>query len=146
MQVREVMTRGAECIQPEATLQDAARRMRELNVGALPICDNDRLAGMVTDRDITIRATAEGRDPRTATVREVMTAETIYCFEDQDVREVAQLMEQKQIRRLPILSRDKRMVGIVSLGDLAVKAHDQKLSGSTLEHVSEPSRPARAAA
>lgn len=144
MQVRDVMTRGVECIAPEATLQKAAQRMRELNVGALPICENDRLAGMVTDRDITLRATAEGRDPRTTTVREVMTPDITYCFEDQDVREAARIMEEQQIRRLPVMNRDKRMVGIVSLGDLAVRTDNERLTGETLEGVSEPSRHQRA--
>ena len=141
MQVKEVMTCDAECIPPDSTLQKAAQRMRDLNVGSLPICDNDRLAGMITDRDITVRAIADGRDPKTIAVREIMTPQIVYCFEDQDVQEAARLMEEKQIRRLPILNRNKRLVGIVSLGDLAVKAEDEKMSGKTLERVSEPSEP-----
>src|SRR5215469_8117944 len=107
MQVKDVMTRDAECISPDSTLQQAAQRMQALNVGSLPICDHDRLAGMITDRDITVRATAEGRDPKTCAIREIMTPQIVYCFEDQDVREVAHIMEDRQIRRLPILNRDK---------------------------------------
>jgi CBS domain-containing protein len=98
---------------------------------------------MITDRDITIRSTAGARDPRKATVREAMTPEVVYVFDDQDVAEAAQLMEEKQIRRLVVLDREKRLVGIVSLGDLAVKSGDDELSAETLEQVSEPAQPKR---
>jgi CBS domain-containing protein len=135
------MTKKAECTNPDATLQDAAGRMRDLDVGSLPVCDKDRLVGMVTDRDITVRSVAEGHDPRSDHVRDVMTQGITYVFEDQDVREAAELMREKQVRRLPVLNRDKRLVGIVSLGDLAVQTGDDKLSGNTLEGVSEPSKP-----
>jgi CBS domain-containing protein len=138
MQVKEVMTPGVECIPPDSTLQDAARKMQALDVGPLPVCDHDRLAGMLTDRDIVVRAVAEGRDPGTTRVRDVMTPEVVYVFEDQDVQEAARLMEEKQVRRLLVLNRDKRLVGIVSLGDLAVETGDEKLVGRTLEHVSLP--------
>src|SRR5262249_18576538 len=113
--------------------------MKNLDVGPLPVCgDNDRLAGMLTDRDITVRAVAEGRDPRGTTVQEGMTPDVIYCFEDQDVREAARLMQERQVRPLVVLHRGKRLVGIVSLGDLAVETGDAKLAGSTLEQVSLP--------
>src|SRR5829696_6661330 len=121
MRVREVMTRGVECTSPDATLQEAAAKMKSLDVGPLPVCDNDRLVGMITDRDITVRATAEGEAPTAVRVRDVMTPDVIYCFDDQDASEAARLMEQNQVRRLVVLNRDKRMVGIVSLGDLAVE-------------------------
>jgi len=137
MQVRDVMTSHAECIRPEATLQEAARRMKELDVGSLPVCDHDRLAGLITDRDIAVRSVAEGHDPKSDAVRDTMTPGVVYCFEDQDVTEAADLMQDNQIRRLPVLNRDKRLVGIVSLGDLALSA-DEKLSGRTLEAISEP--------
>jgi CBS domain-containing protein len=137
MQVKEVMTRGVECVGPDATLQEAARKMKDLDVGPLPICDNDRLAGMVTDRDITVRAVAEGKDPRNTRVREVMTPGINYVFEE-DVAHAAQLMKDKQVRRLVVLNRDKRLVGIVSLGDLAVETGDEHLAGDTLERVSQP--------
>jgi len=146
MQVSEVMTRGAECVSPDTTLQAAARKMKALDVGPLPICDNDRLTGMLTDRDIVIRAVADGLDPRTAQVRDTMTPGITYCFEDQDVTEAAQLMKDHQIRRLPVLNRDKRLVGIVSLGDLAVGTGNERLAGETLEQVSEPSMPQEAPA
>jgi len=141
MQVKEIMTKGAECVSPSSTLQEAARKMKTLDVGPLPICDNDRLTGMITDRDITVRAVAEGCDPKTTTVKDVMTPDVVYCFEDQDVREATKLMKEHQIRRLVVLNRDKRLVGIVSLGDLAVDTGDEALAGRTLEQVSEPSRP-----
>jgi CBS domain-containing protein len=143
MQVHEVMTRGAECIRPTASVQEAARKMRDLDVGPLPVCgDDDRLKGMVTDRDIVLRAIAEGRDPKTTRVGDVMTPTIVHCFEDQDVTEAARLMKENQIRRLVVLNRDKRLVGIVSLGDLAVDT-DEEPVGNTLEAVSEPAAPRR---
>jgi len=144
MQVKEIMTRGADCTRPTASLQEAARKMRELDVGPLPVCgDNDRLVGMLTDRDITIRAVAEGQDPKTARVQDIMTPNIVYVFEDQDVTEAAQLMKEKQVRRLVVLNRDKRLAGIVSLGDLAAKTGDEGMSGEALGRVSEPARPRR---
>ncbi|MEW6296415.1 MAG: CBS domain-containing protein [Thermodesulfobacteriota bacterium] len=143
MQLKEIMTQGVDVISPDATLQEAAAKMKTLDVGPLPVCDGDRLVGMLTDRDIAVRAVAEGRDPTTTPVREVMTPEVIYCFEDQSVEEAAKLMEEKQIRRLPILNRNKWLVGIVSLGDLAVGTGDQQLAGEVLEQVSEPAEPRR---
>ncbi|MCI0462241.1 MAG: CBS domain-containing protein [Gemmataceae bacterium] len=141
MRVNEVMTRGVECIRPDATLQEAAERMKALDIGPLPVCDDDRLVGMLTDRDLVLRAVAEGRDPRTTRVRDTMTPDIVYCFEDQDVREAARLMKEKQIRRLVVLNRDKRLVGILSLGDLAVDTGDEQLAGETLEQISEPATP-----
>ena len=139
MKVKDVLTRGAECVGPDATLQEAARKMRDLDVGPLPVCgDNDRLVGMLTDRDITVRAVAEGKDPRTAKVPDVMTEGISYCFEDDDVEAAARLMRDKQVRRLVVLNRDKRLVGIASLGDLATETGDEHLAGKTLERVSQP--------
>ena len=143
MRVSEVMTKGAECTRPDATLQEAAGRMKELDIGSLPVCDNDRLIGMVTDRDLTVRATAQGSHPGKTRVRDVMTPEVHWCFEDQDVADAARLMKDKQIRRLPVMNRDKRLVGIVSLGDLAVDSGDEELAGNTLEAISEPAEPNR---
>jgi len=132
MLLRDVMTPHVEVIHPDATLREAAQKMKTLDVGPVPVCDGDRLQGMLTDRDITIRATAEGRDPNTTRVREVMTPDVVYCFEDQDVREAARTMEQWQIRRLIVLNQDKRLVGIVSLGDLATQTGDEELDSSEL--------------
>src|SRR5215510_9859599 len=143
MQVRDVMTPQVEVIAPTATLTEAAEKMSQLEVGPLPVCDGSQLVGMLTDRDITIRATAKGRDPNTTRVREVMTPEVVYCFEDQDVEIAVQMMAMRQIRRVPVLSRGKRLVGIVSLGDLAVETGNRDLAGETLEQVSEPAEPKR---
>jgi CBS domain-containing protein len=139
MRVADVMTHSAECARPSDSIAHAAERMRELDVGALPVCgDNDKLAGIVTDRDITIRGTAECCDPEGTHVSDIMTPGIVYCFEDQDVSEAARVMEEKQVRRLVVLNRDRRMVGILSLGDLAVRNHDDRLSGEALERISEP--------
>jgi CBS domain-containing protein len=142
MQVKEVMTRYVECTHPDASLQEAAQKMQALDVGPLPVCgDNDQLLGIITDRDITVRAVAEGHDPKSVRVQEAMTPDIAYCMEDQDVTEAARIMKEKQIRRLVVLNRDKRLVGIVSLGDLAVGTRDKQLAGAALEHVSEPAQP-----
>jgi CBS domain-containing protein len=138
MKITEILTPNPQCISPETTLTTAAQKMKSLDVGMLPICENDRLVGTITDRDITIRCIARGANPNTTTVHDAMTREIVYCFEDEDVEDAAELMEQKQIRRLPVLSRNKRLVGIVSLGDLAVRTQREKLAGEVLERVSEP--------
>jgi CBS domain-containing protein len=143
MIVRDIMTRDVEVIHPDSVIQEAASKMKSLDVGSLPVCDNHRLLGVVTDRDIAIRAVAKGRDPSTTKVSEAMTPELIYCFEDEPVSEAAKLMERYQIRRLPILNREKHLVGIVSLGDLAVETTNEKLSGTVLEEISEPAKPNR---
>jgi CBS domain-containing protein len=144
MKIREVMTRDPEVVRPEATIQDAARKMDDLNVGALPVCDGERLLGMITDRDITVRATSAGKAPAECRVKEVMTAEVDWCFEDDSVADAAEKMQKRQIRRLPIVDRDKRLVGIVALGDLATDLDKPKKVAATLEKISEPSRPDRA--
>jgi CBS domain-containing protein len=136
--VRDIMTPEAHCIAPDTSLADVAKLMADLDVGSFPVCDNDRLIGMLTDRDITVRAVARGADPQKTTVREAMTGEIVYVFEDQDVEEAARLFEAKKIRRLPVLNRAKRLVGIISLGDLAVNA-STSLGGEVLKEVSEPS-------
>ena len=143
MQLKEIMTRNVEVIRPESTVAEAAEKMKSLDVGPLPVCDGERLVGMVTDRDITLRATADGKDPNTTRVLDVMTPEVFYCYDDQDIAAAALTMEEKQIRRLPIVDRNHRLVGIISLGDLAVDAEDESLSGEVLTEVSTPSRPER---
>jgi len=145
MTLRDVMTPKVEVVHPDATLQEAAQKMKALDVGTIPVCDGDRLVGIVTDRDMAIRAIADGRDPNTTQVRSVMTPDVVYCFEDQDVAEAARRMQERQIRRLLVLNREKRLVGIVSLGDLASQAErqggerEEELAEETLEAVSEPS-------
>jgi CBS domain-containing protein len=143
MKVKEISTKNPECIGPNASLTEAAKKMRILDVGMLPVCENDKLIGTVTDRDITVRAVAEGLDPKVCKVRQMMTPEVIYCFENRSVEEAAQLMEEKQIRRLPVLDAEKHLVGIVSLGDLAARAHERKLAGEVLEHVAQRARVTR---
>ena len=140
MQLKDIMTRDPVVVRPEATLREVAQKMRELDSGVLPVGENDRLVGMVTDRDVTIRATAEGKDPNSTPVREILTKEVVYAFEDESLEEAAETMERHQLRRLLVLSRDKRLVGIVSLGDLAVHAPDNQLPGEVTEAVSEPAR------
>jgi CBS domain-containing protein len=124
-------------------IQEAAGKMKSLDIGSLPVCNNRRLLGVLTDRDIAIRAVAAGHDPSTTKVSDMMTPELIYCFEDENVKEAAKLMERHQIRRLPILDREKHLVGIVSLGDLALEAGNDQMSGQVLEEISEPSKPQR---
>jgi CBS domain-containing protein len=136
MKIKEIITREPMCISPDANLVEAAEDMKALDVGILPICENDQLVGAVTDRDITVRAVAEGRNPQTTKVRDVMSDEVIYCFDDQNVEEAARVMEEMQVRRLPILDHDHRLVGIVSIGDLAARAHQIDLAGRTLAAVS----------
>jgi CBS domain-containing protein len=136
MKVHEIMTAHARCVAPGNTLVEAAGLMRHLDVGVLPVCDNERLAGMVTDRDIVLRGVADGRNANTTTVREVMSPGVFYVFAEQEVEEAARLMEEKQIRRVPVLNRQKRLVGIVSLGDIAVTSHPA-FSGQALREVSE---------
>jgi CBS domain-containing protein len=143
MRVNEIMTRRVEWIWPDASLHEAAERMKALNVGVLPVCNEDRLVGVVTDRDITVRATAEALPPELGRVSDVMTRKVVSCFEDDLVASAVRIMEDNQVRRLMVLDSEKRLVGIVSLGDLAVKVGDDQLSGQALEEVSEPATPRR---
>jgi CBS domain-containing protein len=136
MQIREIMTPDVEVIRPDDTLRTAAKMMADYDVGALPIGENDRLVGMITDRDITVRGVAQGRDPEKTTVREAMSGRVLYCFEDDDVAEVARKMGDWQVRRLPVLNREKRLVGIVSLGDLAIGGAKRE-GEEALEDISE---------
>jgi len=140
VKLRDVMSPDVRCVSPETSLHTAAFVMRQLDVGALPVCDNDRLSGMVTDRDIVIRGLAEGEEGARRTVSDVMTPGVTWCYEDEDIEAAARLMEEQQIRRLPVLNAAKRLVGIVSLGDMAVRTRDVKLSGRILEEVSESSK------
>lgn len=138
MQVRECMTRDVKIIDPGMTLKEAAKLMSEQDTGFLPVGENDRLVGSLTDRDITTRAVSEGKDPNSTTVRDAMSEHIIYCFDDQDTTEAADLMGENQVRRLAVLNHDKRLVGVVSLGDLASRAHDENAAEQALEEVSRP--------
>ena len=136
MRIRDYMSRDVRLVSPEQTLQQAAQAMASVDAGVLPVSENDRLIGMITDRDIVIRGVAEGCDP-SAAVREVMSAEVKYCYEDDRIDDVLQNMGDLQVRRLPVVNRDKRLVGIVSLGDLASAA----AAGSAAQALSGISRP-----
>jgi CBS domain-containing protein len=143
MQIKDIMTPNVEVTELTTNLKEAATKMKTLNVGSLPVREGDQLVGMITDRDIVIRGVAEGSDPDKTTVSTVMTSDLVYCFEDQDVQEAAQVMADRQIRRLPIVNREHQLVGIVSLGDLAVDGRDDDLSGEALEEISKPAEPTR---
>ena len=136
MRVAEVMTRDVRLIEPNQTIRDAARLMAEMDAGIMPVREGDRLVGMITDRDIAVRAVAQGRGPDTA-VREVMTDEVKYCFEDEDTAAVERNMAEIQVRRLLVLTRDKRLVGILSLGDLAMSDKAAKV-GAAVAGISQP--------
>lgn len=136
------MTPDVEVLPPDATLQHAAQTMQRLDVGVVPVCDGERLVGIVTDRDLVVRALAAGRGPD-ARVREAMTEGVTYCYDEDSVADAEATMKAKQIRRLLVLDRSKRLVGILSLGDLAVQAGHDARSGDTLQAISEPSRPTR---
>jgi CBS domain-containing protein len=138
MQLSQILTRDVETIRPDTSAREAAQRMRSMDVGALPVCDGRRLLGMVTDRDLTLRILAEGRDPNATPVQDAMTPDVAYAFEDDDVQRAADIMKERQIRRLPIVDRNKHLVGIVALGDIATTGRDQ-LSGDALEQISQPS-------
>jgi CBS domain-containing protein len=137
MQVQQIMTRDVILADPNMTIRDAARKMRADNIGAIPVGENDRLIGVVTDRDITMRAVAEDRSPGTTSVRDVMSEHVYYCFEDDDVEEAAQIMADHQVRRLPVLNRDKRLVGVVALADIG--RDEPEAAQTALEGISEPS-------
>lgn len=135
MNVTERMSKDVKVCAPGATIRDAAAVMKQIDSGVLPVGENDRMVGMITDRDIAIRAVAENRGPDTP-VSEAMTQEVLYCFEDQDVEEVAEQMRRLQVRRMPVVNRDKRLVGMISLGDIA-KADDDE-AGEALRGIAQP--------
>jgi CBS domain-containing protein len=139
--LKDVMTRHVESVRPDSPLREAAARMADLDVGAMPVCDGDRLVGMLTDRDITVRAIARGSDASTP-VRDVMTSAVRFAYEDEPVERARDLMKQRKIRRLPILDRERRLRGILSLGDLAVDTETEE-AGDVLERISSPARPNR---
>lgn len=137
MKISEMMTRDVKMTAPSQSIREAAKMMADLDAGALPVADQDRLVGMITDRDIAIRAIASGRGPDTP-IREVMTQDVKYCFEDQSVEEVAHNMGDIRVRRLPVLNRDKRLVGIVSIGDIATSGESDEEVGNALSGISRP--------
>jgi CBS domain-containing protein len=136
MKVSEVMTKDVRLIEPTQTIREAARLMAEMDAGIMPVREGDRLVGMITDRDIAVRAVAEGKGPDTP-IREVMTQDVKYCYEDDDTDDVARNMADIQVRRLPVLTREKRLVGIVSLGDMAMSNGSSQV-GDAVAGISQP--------
>lgn len=143
MQVKEIMTQNVEVISVDASIKDAARKMKTMDIGILPVIDGDQLIGMVTDRDIVVRAVAEGQDVSRTLIRDVMTPNVIYCFDDQDLNEATKIMEDNQVRRILVLNRNKQPVGIISQGDVAVQSGDDHLVEELVRHVSEPAHVSR---
>lgn len=142
MKIHEIMTPAVQCVRPGDNLVEAAGVMRELDVGVVPVCDNHELVGMLTDRDIAVRAVAEGCDPNRTFVRDIMSPHVVFVYEDDDIDAVVKLMEEHQIRRAPVMNREKKLTGIVSLGDIAVDASSD-LSAESLREVSRPAAPVR---
>jgi CBS domain-containing protein len=139
MQIKEAMTRKVDMADPDMTIDKAATLMAKDDVGFLPVGESDRMVGMLTDRDIAVRAVAKGKNPRETKVRDVMTAHVLYCYEDEPIETAAENMAKLQIRRMPIVDRDKRLVGILSLADIARKC-DSKQASHALKHIAQPSR------
>lgn len=136
MQVSELMSREPVTVSPDQTIGDAASLMARSNFGFLPVGENDQLIGMITDRDIALRGAGAGKGPETP-IREAMTQDVCYCFEDEEVESVARNLGGQKIRRIPVVSRDKRLVGVVSLGDIAVRGNDHD-AGAALEQIAQP--------
>ncbi len=141
MLVSEYMTKSVEIGSPDMTLQQVAQMMREGDFGILPIGENDRLLGMITDRDLVIRAIAEGKDIKTTLANDIMSFNVLYCYEDQTLSEVTENFGKNQIRRLPVLNRQKRLVGILSLGDVAQANENPEKIGQTLDQISRYRKP-----
>jgi CBS domain-containing protein len=137
MKVSQAMTRDVMLIRPNQSICEAAALMEDCDIGSLPIADSERLVGMITDRDIAVRAVAKGLPPDTP-VRQVMSNEVLYCFEDDDVTNVAKNMSDIQVRRLPVVTRAKKLVGILSLGDLARKS-EARTTGEAMKGIAQPS-------
>jgi CBS domain-containing protein len=135
MKISEIMTTNVECVDPETGIVDLARQMKTLDVGFLAVCENDRLIGTITDRDIVLRGVGSGRDINTSTARDVMSRGVYWCFEEDSVKDVSQRMREKEVRRMLILNKDKRLVGVVSIGD--VSKVEEKESGKTLRDIAE---------
>ncbi len=136
--LKDLMSRDVQVISPDGTIKEAAQHMRNGNFGMMPVGENDRMIGAISDRDIVIRAVADGKDPST-TVREVMSEGIVWAYEDDSVDDAVKIMSEHQIRRLPIVNADKRLVGIVALGDFAVVSSDIEAAGEALSEISKPS-------
>ncbi len=137
MKVLECMTKSVEIGRPDMTIREAAEKMRDWDFGILPIGKNDRLIGVITDRDIVIRAVAEGLDPQKSKIEEIISERVLYCYEDQDLDDVVRNLGDNQVRRMPVLNRQKRLVGILSLGDIAVTEEDPEKVDDALARISQ---------
>lgn len=138
LKIRDIMTREVVTVPATASVLQAATLMSTRDVGLLPVCDGARVVGVLTDRDITVRAAASGRSLRATKVREVMTPLVVYCYEDEDVSDAVDSMEQRQIRRVLVFNRRKQLTGVLSLGDLALDTGDKLLAGELLQRISRP--------
>lgn len=137
-QLKEVMSRDVKVISPDATIKEAAQHMRDDDFGMMPVGEDDRMIGAISDRDITIRAIADGKAPTTK-VRDVMSEGVIWAYENDSVEDGAKIMSEHQVRRLPIVNREKRLVGIVALGDFAVESSEIEAAAEALSEISKPS-------
>ncbi|MDP2367156.1 CBS domain-containing protein [Rhodoferax sp.] len=136
-QLKNLMSRDVKVVSPEMSIQDAAKQMRDGDFGMMPVGEDDRMIGTISDRDIAIRAVAEGKDTTTK-VRDVMSDGVAWAYEDDSVEHAAKIMSERQVRRLPVVDRDKRLVGIVALGDFAVESSEIKPAGQALCAISQP--------
>jgi CBS domain-containing protein len=136
-QLKDLMSRDVKVISPDMTIVDAAKKMRDGDFGMMPVGEDDRMVGTISDRDIAIRAVAEGKDGGTK-VRDVMSEGVVWVYEDDSVEEVATMMSKHQVRRLPVVNRDKRLVGIVALGDFAVESSEIQPAAQALAEISKP--------
>jgi CBS domain-containing protein len=140
--VADIMTRSVDSLTPETSVRDAADRMKTRNIGSLPVCENNQLVGTLTDRDVTIRVTAEGRDPEKTKVGEIMSKEMVTCLPEQDISEAEQLMHDHQVRRLPVVDESRTLVGYLSMAKIAQAEQDEKITGKVIRGISEPKKPA----
>lgn len=138
MNIIDIMTHNVTVIRPDATVREACEKMRDEDIGFLPVCDGDTVLGIVTDRDIATRAIADSGNLENRLARDIMTKELVFVYDDQELLEAARLMEVKQVRRLVVINRNKKLVGVLSLGDLSRQSTDQHLAVEVLERVSEP--------
>jgi CBS domain-containing protein len=137
MKAKDIMTTAVKCISPDMRIQDAAKEMKTLDVGFLPVCESERLIGTLTDRDIALRVVGEGKNPQDCKARDVMTSDVYWCYDDQTADEVADFMAEKEVRRVLILNRNKRLAGVISIGDLSKARGEQEKAGKTLKEIAE---------
>jgi len=143
MLVKEIMTKGIETVRWDEMISQAAQKMRSLGIGSLPVEQENQIVGIISKKDIVYRCVAEGGDPDSMTVSEIMTTELATCWEDESIEDAAKILEEKQLHRLLVMSDENEPIGMISLGDLAVKAHDEHLAWEILERISEPACPNR---